>query len=271
MRCRGQSPRHEVHGYGWIDSQRLLTGAGPIPCKAPNGGGYTLESMLGIYPNGIAEPDYLGWEVKQFGVTDFPAKGAKPSTLMTPEPDGGFYKSQGAIDFVREFGYADKAGRNDRINFGGKHVTGKAQALTGLEMVLTGFDPTHDQITDADGAVCLLDRKQRIAASWSFAKLMEHWQRKHAQAVYVPCLRRTVGEMHQYHFGKDVELGTGTTFEILLSALHKGTVYYDPGIKLEDASGQTPRIKRRSQFRISHGHLATLYRQMEAIDLKHQA
>ncbi|MEO0062747.1 MAG: hypothetical protein RLZZ08_1307, partial [Pseudomonadota bacterium] len=32
---------------------------------------YTLEAELGITPNGIAEPDFQGWEVKQYGVRDF--------------------------------------------------------------------------------------------------------------------------------------------------------------------------------------------------------
>ena len=39
------------------------------------------------------EPDFLGWEVKQFAVEDFERiESAKPITVMTPEPDGGFYK-----------------------------------------------------------------------------------------------------------------------------------------------------------------------------------
>jgi hypothetical protein len=42
-----------------------------LPCKSPQCGGYTLEAELGITPNGYSEPDFMGWEVKQFGVTKF--------------------------------------------------------------------------------------------------------------------------------------------------------------------------------------------------------
>ncbi|WP_425294886.1 MvaI/BcnI family restriction endonuclease [Neomesorhizobium albiziae] len=42
-------------------------------------------------PNGYAEPDFVGWEVKQYGVNNFTAYRAEsPVTLMTPEPTGGF-------------------------------------------------------------------------------------------------------------------------------------------------------------------------------------
>src|SRR5690606_20734061 len=93
----------EIHDLGWVEGCKLGADMSPIPYKARNGGGYTLEALLGISPNGVAEPDYLGWEVKQFGVKEFPAKQAKPTTLMTPEPNGGVYVVEGAMEFVRRF------------------------------------------------------------------------------------------------------------------------------------------------------------------------
>ena len=55
----------------------------------------TLEAELGITPNGYAEPDFMGWEVKQYGVTDFIAiRPRSPVTLMTPEPTGGIYRTE---------------------------------------------------------------------------------------------------------------------------------------------------------------------------------
>ena len=257
----------EIHNLGWIDSQRLNSSMNLIPYKAPNGGGYTLEAALGISPNGIAEPDYLGWEVKQFGVKRFPQTGAKPTTLMTPEPNGGYYTAAGAIEFVKTYGYPDKSGKEDRINFGGKHIVGKNQTLTNLTMELVGFDAETSAITDASGAIALLDNDGNITASWSFAKIMNHWKRKHSQAVYIPCMRRSNSGAIQYHYGKDIELGTGTSFEMLLSAMHLGAVFYDPGIKVEHASTDKPKIKRRSQFRVNHKHLDTLYSNFEYVDV----
>ncbi len=30
-----------------------------------------LEAELGVTPNGYSEPDFMGWEIKQFGVKKF--------------------------------------------------------------------------------------------------------------------------------------------------------------------------------------------------------
>ncbi|MDI9245980.1 MvaI/BcnI family restriction endonuclease [Marinobacter sp. CHS3-4] len=258
----------EIHQMGWIPGQKLGPAGEKEPYTALNAGGYTLEAELGVSPNGIAEPDFLGWEVKQFGVTGFPARGTKPTTLLTPEPNGGFYVDQGAQEFVRKYGYADKSGKSDRLNFGGKHLVNQACGATSLTMRITGFDSENSTITDAKGGIALLDDNDVVTASWSFAKLMDHWKRKHAQAVYVPSMRQPVtGGGNEYLYGKNIELGTGTDFEMLLTAFASGHVYYDPGIKLEGASSGKPKLKKRSQFRVSHKELYSLYRAYELIDI----
>lgn len=258
----------EIHQVGWIPGQRLKADMTAIAYRASNGGGYTLEAMLGIPPNGIAEPDYLGWEVKQFGVKDFPLKQPKPTTLMTPEPNGGFYVDQGAGEFVRRFGYPDKSGKPDRMNFGGRHLVGKVCNATSLIMHLKGFDPNSSKMIDANGAITLMDEAGIIAASWSFPKIMDHWKRKHSQAVYVPCMMRPAATGgREYHYGSDIELGTGTNFEMFLSSMTRGYVYYDPGIKLENISNPKSVPKKRSQFRVNHKHLNTLYHALEFVDI----
>ncbi|MEQ3660298.1 MAG: MvaI/BcnI family restriction endonuclease [Glaciecola sp.] len=257
----------DVHQMGWIDGCKLGNDLNAHPYKAPNGGGYTLEAMLGIKPNGVAEPDFLGWEVKQFGVKDFPLKGAKPTTLMTPEPNDGFYKTQGVIPFMHRFGYPDKSGKPDRINFGGRHLANKVCAATNLCLEIQGFDVSTNRILDANGQLALVNASNETAASWSFAKLMDHWKKKHSQAVYVPCKMRKSKTTMQYLYGANIELGVGTTFEMFLAAMALGYVYYDPGIKLENASSPTPKTKRRSQFRINHKFLNTLYKNLDFIDL----
>lgn len=257
----------EIHSMGWIPGQKLNSNLILKPYKAQNGGGYTLEAMLGISPNGFAEPDYLGWEVKQFGVKAFPLKSAKPTTLLTPEPNGGVYKESGLIPFMHKFGYPDKSGKPDRINFGGRHIANQICVATNLKIQIFGFDPLTSKMTDAHGSISLVSPNNEIAASWSFPKIMDHWKRKHSQAVYIPCMMRKVGFGTEYHFGSDIELGIGTTFEMFLSAMILGFVYYDPGIKLENASTGNPSAKRRSQFRVNHKHLASLYKKLEFINL----
>lgn len=94
---------------GWIDSKRLDRDGNILACNAPNCGGYTLEAELGIIPNGYSAPDFLGWEIKQFGVKKFTRINNAIITLMTPEPNGGIYKNEGIEYFLKHYGYADKA------------------------------------------------------------------------------------------------------------------------------------------------------------------
>lgn len=255
----------EINGLGWINGRKLGADMSVMPYKARNGAGYTLEALLGIPPNGVAEPDYLGWEVKQFGVKEFPAKSPKPTTLMTPEPNGGIYITDGAAEFVRRFGYPDKSGTPDRVNFGGRHLAGVRCETTKLTLFLDGFDQESGRIVRATGTISLISENGLIAASWTFAKIMDHWKKKHAKAVYVPCQMRGSGS--EYRFGSEVKLGIGTNFEMLLSSMASGHVYYDPGIKLERASTAKPRLKRRSQFRVNHRNLKALYKRLEMVDV----
>lgn len=86
-----------VSQKGWINSKKLSSSGVTQAYSASNGGGYTLEAELGIRPNSYAAPDYLGWEVKQYGVRDLLKCSPKsPVTLFTPEPNAGLYFESGA-------------------------------------------------------------------------------------------------------------------------------------------------------------------------------
>ena len=249
---------------GWIDSKQLDASGRVKPCQAPQCGGFTLEAELGIAKNSIGEPDFLGWEVKQHAVPNFSGLGAA-ITLMTPEPTGGYYKEKGVEAFIRAYGYMDKKNREDRMNFGGIHSVGKRQESTGLRMELLGYDFDKNKIVDANGSIALLDDKGNHAATWAFSGLLAHWSRKHTKAVYVPSMKR-IEPKWQYSYGSRVRLGQGTDSLKLLSALASGSVYYDPGIKLENASTK-PSVKRRSQFRIASKNIAALYDSLETVDV----
>lgn len=289
-RIRLLNELHRINRLGWINSKQLDASGQLKPCRAPQCGGYTLEAELGIPKNSDAEPDYFGWEVKQHKVSKFnrPATGT-PITIMTPEPTGGFYHDHGPEDFIRKFGYPDKLGRADRLNFGGIHKVGNKHPLTGLTMQLNGFNIATGKITDANGAVVLVDDGGIIGASWAFTGLLAHWSRKHMHAVYVPSMfrlssisksgaqnnRRDVrGSLEvrkdtmcpQYSYGDKVRLAQGTDSIRLLIAFANGMVYYDPGIKLEQASTK-PVVKRRSQFRIASKHVGALYASMEVVEV----
>jgi len=254
---------NRIHHLEWIDSKQLDSHGTLKACTAPQCGGFTLEAELGIPKNSDSEPDYLGWEVKQHAVSNFARIEAGTITLMTPEPTGGFYKDKGVEAFVRKFGYPDKLGRPDRLNFGGVHKFGIEHPTTHLTLILNGYDEKAGRILNADGCIALVNERSGVAASWAFSGLLSHWSRKHSKAVYVPSQCRKEPK-RQYCYGDKVRLAQGTDSLHLLKALASGAVYYDPGIKLENASGR-PTTKRRSQFRISSKFISTLYSKTELI------
>lgn len=252
-----------IHLLNWIASKRLNRD-GTVSFSAQNGIGFTLEAELGIVQNGRSEPDFEGWEIKASQVTRYDrVPPGTVITMMTPQPDGGLYKTD-FPSFMRRFGYPDRAGRPDRINFGGVHVVGSKHHLTSLTPTLVGV--TNGKITDLGGKYVLVADDGTEAASWSFAKLLEKWNYKHAQAAYVPGEVRTHPEK-QYRYGGTVRLGKGTSFDRFIRALGDGSVVYDPGIKVEGISTTSPRAKHRSQFRTTSGKLASLYQEMDDISL----
>jgi hypothetical protein len=62
----------------------------------------------------------------------------------------------GLESFIREFGYPDKMGGVDRLNFGGVHKVGERHAITGLTLTLVGFDPTDGKILTKSAGISLL-------------------------------------------------------------------------------------------------------------------
>ncbi|KGO83152.1 hypothetical protein Q763_03840 [Flavobacterium beibuense F44-8] len=254
-----------IYNMGWIKSKRLDSVGNVMVCESSNCGGYTLEAELGITPNGFSEPDFLGWEVKQFGVDNFEKINSKVITLMTPEPTHGYYKTDGAEAFIRKYGYNDLNGVPDRMNFGGIHRAGELHHRTNLRMEVMGFDNETGKIRNTDGAIVLVDDKGREAASWSFSSMLLHWNRKHNQACFVPSMSENNGG-RSYKYGNKVIIGVGTDFQLFLEQMVKGNVYYDPGIKLENISTK-PKVKKRSQFRVKSGDLQSLYKTSEILDL----
>ncbi|MGP1308877.1 MAG: MvaI/BcnI family restriction endonuclease [Phycisphaerales bacterium] len=248
-----------VHDKGWIAGKRL-TGTGAVPYNSPNAVGYTLEAELGVTPNGENAPDHLGWEVKGHTVTRFGSTTNKAVTVFTPEPDRGLYRECGPLEFLRRWGYRDRLGTVDRVNFGGIHRVGRVTKLTGLCVKLPGFDPALPDRMAPDGMVALVTPEGELAAGWSFAKLIDCWRRKHAAAVYVPALKRTSASNVAFHYGPEVLVCEGTDFLQVLNAMQEGLLYLDPALKATDWSSGSPTIKRRNQFRIRMSDIPVLYR-----------
>lgn len=256
---------YEIASAGWIKSRRLNARGECVDCEAENCGGYTLEAELGIRPNGKADPDFHGWEVKQFAVNDLENPVGAAITLFTPEPDGGLYKEESVDAFLRKYGYRNSGAQLDRIDFAGIHKFGECHERTGLTLQIRGWNFDSGKLESIDGGIHLVDADGVSAASWSFTSLINHWKRKHSKAVYVPSTKRF--DPRSYRFGFKVFIGMETDFSLVVRAISEKRVYYDPGIKMETVDGKS-RCKRRSQFRVKFSHLSDLYYTTEWRDLR---
>jgi hypothetical protein len=244
----------KIRDFGWQPSVKLSKTGEIKPYQARNGGGYTLEALLGVIPNGRSEPDFMGWEIKGYS--------SDRVTLMTPEPTGGIYGENGVEVFVRKFG---KPSGNDTLYFTGLHKANKTNCSTGLTLVVNGFNPIKNAIENVNGAVELLTDSGECAASWSFEGLLMKWNKKHAQAAYVPYKSNKM-EPPAYHYASPTLMGEGTNFNLYLSALSAGLVVFDPASKVMNASTLKSTVKARSQFRMTIKNLDNLYQKFQAED-----
>lgn len=244
----------EIHKAGPHVSMRLDRHGNRMAYNAQNGGGYTLEALMDIVPNGKSAPDFMGWELKAYSGSRI--------TLMTPEPNAGFYGEHGVEAFLRKYG---RLRPDDTIYFTGTHKANICSS-SGHTLMTEGFDVASGKISDVGGGIRLIDPSGTISAEWTFAGLVEHWGRKHAAAAYIP-YARSAATPPEYHYRGPVLLGEGTEFALFLKALIDGAVIYDPAPKLENASGPASRTKARSQFRMTTKELFRLYRKLEAVVL----
>jgi len=238
----------QIHLAGWHRSSILRPSGELRYHNSLNGVGTTLEALFGIIPNAVAAPDFKGWELKAFS-------GGK-ITLMTPEPNGGYYKDHGAAEFVRLHGHPDGKGR---LYFSGQHKCNVICAATGLKLKISGFDMKSAKITDPAGGISLTDSDGDNRASWSFAGLIGHWKKKHTNAAYISAEKRNTQGFNEYQYLSPVTLGETTDFAFFLKALDAGDIVYDPGTRIDLGDG-SPHVKARSQFRISPTKLSALYR-----------
>ncbi len=250
-----------IHEKGWIEAKRLVKGGKVVECHGNNCGGFTLEAELGVEENGAAEPDFLGWEIKQHKTTNYLKHGKGPITLLTPEPDGGSYVD-GVEEFVERYGAHTE--RENITYFQGIHQVGIVHPDTHMRLEVVGFEKSSNRITDSNGYIALISAKDEIAASWSFRKILTHWCRKHNKAAYIPAEVDRESERPKYRFGKNVKLCRSTDPTLLLQGVSSGAVYYDPGIKLDR---RTHKTHRRSQFRVKFNQVSMLYRQSEDVDV----
>jgi len=239
---------HDIIKAGWHESVRMFADGEIRPYKASNAGGYTLEALFGIIPNGIAEPDFKGWELKTFSRTRI--------TLMTPEPDKGFYRENGAKEFVLKYGHNAP---NVIKYFTGTHKVDIKNATSQMTLVINGFDFKKGTISDMAGGLYLMDSKNNPTAIWTFNELITHWSRKHSRVCYVNCESKENNGKSGYIYHSPVYIGENTDLSLFLKTMQSGLIVYDPATKvLLNPKGNTT-VKARSQFRINFNNLKYLY------------
>ena len=131
--------------------------------------------------------------------------------------------------------------------------------------MLRGFNATTKVIENVNGAVELLTESGECAASWSFEGLLIKWNRKHAQATYIP-YKSNQNVPPAYQYASPTLMGEGTNFNLYLSALSSGLVMFDPASKVMNASPLKSSVKARSQFRMTVSNLPNLYKKFEAVE-----
>lgn len=245
---------------------RLDAGGNTLPFNGTQVCGYTLEHQLGIVPNSDKNGDFEGIELKTHTQSKV--------TLFTPEPDMGLY----AADFSRfmtSYGYPDSEGH---FRLTGIHRVDHRCDKSGLTLKVVNHDRADLLAASADKDVHLglLDDGGYLAAGWSLERMLNCWNSKHNEAVYIPATKTACedpalldeGYRHIIAFSEEVMWCRETSAEKLFEALYNGTLFLDPAPKY---CPENPRLnKRRSQWRVNDIREAAkdLYSDVRMISLK---
>lgn len=239
---------------GWHPSVILKPrAAAPVPFRGNQGAGYTLEALLGVAANAAKEPDAHGYEIKSY-------RGDRIS-LMTPVPDGGFQGDQSFREFMARHGRPAQK-QDGSLRFTGMHRVGKVCPASGLNTRVRGYDPANDKFdAAAEISVELFNPESgEIAASWSLERMANSWNAKHASAMYVPAVARTLPTgLVEYRFGNEVLVGEGTDVFRLLRAIHDGLVWYDPADSIYADGKPKVRPQWRTGSRLLEQTMTRLY------------
>lgn len=255
-----------TQALGWIKGKRLKKN-GLVEYNSRNGIGYTLEAELGVVSNSLKNPDFRGWELKAHTIKRFEKPViSTPISLFTPEPDGGYYVDAGFHNFMKRYGYPDEKGRQGRTNYVATHRVGVPATRNNVTLELEGFDSRSNSIQDLSGKAILIAPDGCEIASWSFPHLLNSWNKKHRQAVYIPAIAKTERTKRSYWYHSIVRLGEGTNFKKFLIALADGSIFIEPGHKMVEKNGQVTSHKR-TQWRIKSPDLPPLYDHMISIDV----
>jgi hypothetical protein len=254
----------------WHDACFLPPGESePLPRRARQGAGWTLEALLGIPMNSSSGPDHSGFELKSF-------QASGKVSVITSEPDFGWRREHGLKEYLEGFGRPSRFDER-KLVFNGEHIAWKVNLQTGSKLVIEHWDSIRNA-PDGTGIPSVLlvhEASETVLAGWDFTTLASRWSKKHMGCIYLEYERAPDhGLAERYRFGPTAYIGQCTSINRLLKALASGVVYLDPGDSLS-ASGE---LHSRMQWR-SRGvrgrslleGLATLYDNFTTVELCPQA
>ena len=253
-----------IFDMGWVNGQRLKKGeSGPIPFRGSQGGGYTLEALLGVLPNALQAPDKYGYEIKS------KSKSNRVS-LMTPTADRGFEgdkKNNTFRQFMERYGWPCTNNR-DQICFNGTHYNNIECKSSGMTLNVEGYDPENSEFTlDASDVQVALTKsgEKSPAAAWSLYQMIKAWSKKHAAAAYVSTEKKS--SLNQYRYGRKIWIAEGTRVEKLFDAICRRHVVYDPGHKIREDGKPKVRPQWRLIWNQNMEGFKSLYDKAEMIEI----
>ena len=239
-----QAELKDIVVNGWHPSSILKPRAtGPAAFKGPQGGGLTLEALLGVPKGAEKAPDKHGYEIKAYASSRI--------SLMTPGPDLGYQGTHTFREFMLK--YARDGQKSDGSKrFTGLYKCGTPNPTNKFELVLKGYNSATGKFCDpSDISVDLVDPEAgEIVAGWSLEQLANSWNSKHASALYISYKRRPATDPnhdYEYQYSSKVLIGEGTDVWRLLRAIHKGLVFYDPAHSIYEGG----KAKVRPQWRVN--------------------
>lgn len=215
-----------------------------------------------------AQTLYDGWDLSPFKVSKAKRTSNKQLTLMTIEPDSGFYQRRSALAFMHQFGTKGSAKDSDKISFSHKYTVKGADSDFNLTLDLVGFDQEKGRITHPQGGVVLHDADKNIIISWSFSRLLEHWKQKCDKSLIIPYEeeKSSDGKLSYKVLGA-IESLEGISFVKFLEALMKGDICYVPLHKLENAFTGKPKLKLQHRLMMKQASLPVLFAVNEKISI----
>lgn len=238
----------------WYPSVRLKEKDGiPFPFKGNQGAGFTLEALLNIPSNADKAPDKHGFEIKSF-------RQSGKISLMTPTADMGKEAEMSFRDFMEMYGWTPVRDRSLHKVFNGTFRYHKKKLCEhinrNLMLGVQGYDSDSGQfdMTTDDAVFIRLDDcdEKFLLSGWSFQKMLNGWNEKHASACYVEYEKRKYSGAdkahdYEYRYTGRVFICEGTDIWLYLAGIAKDIIYYDPGHDITKA-GKT---NQRPQWRIS--------------------